>query len=78
MTGPLDKLANDAQGLTATEGLCRIPELLILHLRVVLEVPGRLDDVDAPAVLIAGELGSPDRGGDCQKVEGPCFQGPCK
>src|SRR5436190_1035257 len=63
MTGPVDKLANDTQGLTATEGLGWIPrELLVGQVRVVLEVPGGLDDVDARAVLAAGELGTPDRG----------------
>ena len=45
MTDPVDKLANDAQRLPATEGLRRIPrELLVGHVRVVLELSGGLDD----------------------------------
>src|ERR671937_2015942 len=71
MTDPVDKLANDAQRLAATEGLRRIPrELLVGHVRVVLELPGWLDDVDAPAALTAGELGAPDRGVEsCAEVD---------
>jgi len=60
MTDPVDKLANNAQRLAATEGLRWIPrELLVGQVRVVLERPGWLDDVDAPAALTAGELGAP-------------------
>jgi hypothetical protein len=58
MTDPVNKLANDPYRLAATEGLRRIPrELLVGHVRVVLELPGGLDDVDASAALTAGELG---------------------
>src|SRR3954452_17086251 len=71
MTGPIVKLANVTQGLTATEGLGWIPrELLVGQVRVVLEVPGGLDDVDAPAVLAVGEFGAPDRGVErCGEVD---------
>src|SRR5581483_5373887 len=62
MTGPVDELTDDAQGLTATERQGRIPgELLVGQVRVVLEVPGGLDDVDASAALAGGELCAPDR-----------------
>jgi hypothetical protein len=54
MTDPVDKLANNAQRLAATEGLRWIPrERLVGQVRVVLERPGWLDDVDAPAALTA-------------------------
>src|ERR1700749_1070092 len=63
MTGPVDDLTDDAQGLTATEGPGWIPrKLLVGQVRVVLELPGGLDDVDARAVLAAGQLGAPDGG----------------
>ena len=62
MTDPVDKLANNAQRLAASEGLRWIPrELLVGQVRVVLELPGWLDDIDASAALTAGELGAPDR-----------------
>src|ERR1041385_7220225 len=71
VTAPVDELADDAQGLSATKGLRRIPrELLVGHVRVVLELPGWLDDVDAPAAFTAGELGAPDRGVErCGEVD---------
>ena len=63
MTDPVNELANDAHRLAAAEGLRRIPrKLLVGQVRVVLELSGGLDDVDAPAALTAGELGAPDRG----------------
>src|SRR6476620_7427470 len=63
MTDPVDKLANDAQRLAATEGLRWISwEPLVSQVRVVLERPGWLDDVDVPAALSDGELGPPDGG----------------
>src|SRR4051812_43475129 len=63
MADPVNKLADDAQRLAATEGLRRIPrELLVSHVRVILELSGRLYDVDAPGAVTAGELCPPDRG----------------
>src|SRR5262245_41027087 len=63
MTDPVDELANNAERLAATKRVRRIPwKLLVGQVRVVLEVPGWLDDVDAPAAFTAGELGAPDRG----------------
>src|SRR6476646_10694385 len=63
MTDPVDELLNNAERLAATEGLRWIPrEPLVGQVRVVLVLPGRLDDVDAPAALAGGELGAPDRG----------------
>lgn len=61
MADPVDELTEDAQRFAATKGLRRIArELLVRQVRVVLELTGRLDDVDAPAALAAGELGAPD------------------
>src|SRR5918992_4866546 len=71
MTDPVDKLANDAQRLATAEGLRWIPcELLVGHIRVVLELAGWLDDVDAPTALATGELSAPDRGVEsCAEVD---------
>src|SRR6185436_21050513 len=63
MPDPPGELPDDAQRLAAAEGPRRVPrELLVGHVRVVLELTGGLDDVDAPAALAAGQLGAPDRG----------------
>ena len=49
MTDPIDELANNAERLAATEGLRWIPrEPLVGQVRVVLELPGRLDDEMRP------------------------------
>src|SRR6185437_4794751 len=62
MTDPVEELTNDTQGLAAAEGQGWIPrKLLVGQVRVVLEDPGGLDDVDAPAAFAARELGAPDR-----------------
>jgi ABC-type sugar transport system permease subunit len=59
MTDPVDKLANNAQRLAASEGPRWIPrELLVGQVRVVLELPGWLDDVDA-LVLAIGDVQEP-------------------
>src|SRR5689334_8868066 len=63
MTDPVDELADDAKRLAGAKGVRWIPrKLLVGQVRVVLELPGRLDDVDAPTALTARELGAPDRG----------------
>src|SRR4029450_4019442 len=60
-----------APRVAATEGPRWIPrELLLGQVRVVLELPGWLDDVDAPAPLPPGELSAPDRGVEsCAEVD---------
>ena len=59
VSDPVEELRDDAQRFAAAEGLRRIPgELLVRDIGVVLEIPQRLDDVDAPSVLTGGELGA--------------------
>src|SRR5262245_18366660 len=62
VTDPVDQLAHHAQGLATAERLRRVPRILLVrHVGVVLELTGRLYDVDAPAALAGGELGAPHR-----------------
>ena len=55
MAHPIQELAHNAQRLTTTERTRRI-ELLVGHIRVVLEVARRLDEVDAPRAVTDGQL----------------------
>src|SRR5215210_1714785 len=71
VTDPVEELTNDAQRFAAAERLRWIPgEPLVGEVGVVLELPQRLDDVDAPTTLTGGELGAPDRGVErCGEVD---------
>ena len=59
---PLLDIADHAERLARAVGLGRIAgEALVGEVRIVLERPGRLDDIDALTALTLGQLAPPDR-----------------
>jgi hypothetical protein len=63
VAGPLDDLPEDAERCARAKGSRRVArELLVGEVRVVLDRPGRLDDVDPSAPFADRELGAPGRG----------------
>src|SRR5262245_39978160 len=63
MTGPLDDFADDAERRARTIRQGRIArESLVGQVRIVFDLTGGLDDVDAAAAVADREFGAPGRG----------------